>query len=249
MGTDDIGAATKALAEAVTALSKSMGRNFAELGHDVNSQVAGSLRAASQELSEVSVRIGRDSAATSTKRSQQTRARLIEAARRLFAEQGYEAASLGDVATEAGFTKGAVYANFASKEDLLLEVAKNLAEENERLLNAAEQPAAEALAQYLGAPGQNQNQILTTEIALYAARHPEVREQLTDLFDQSVTRVARLIATGNGGSPDNPTRHDRDTAIGMLAIGANVQLLGPSTDGDTAEAVAGRLINRLLQNP
>jgi AcrR family transcriptional regulator len=49
-----------------------------------------------------------------------TRAELIRAARRLFVRNGYAATSLADIAEEAGLTKGAVYSNFESKEDLFL---------------------------------------------------------------------------------------------------------------------------------
>jgi AcrR family transcriptional regulator len=47
------------------------------------------------------------------------RERLLAAAAKLFAERGYRAASVDDVAAEAGFSKGAVYWHFDSKEDLL----------------------------------------------------------------------------------------------------------------------------------
>src|SRR5437764_15413442 len=53
-------------------------------------------------------------------RRAQTRARLLEAAARVYARRGFEAATLDEVAEEAGFTKGAVYDHFGSKEKLLL---------------------------------------------------------------------------------------------------------------------------------
>lgn len=46
------------------------------------------------------------------------RRRLLDAAMRVFAATGYDAASLGQVATAAGFTKGAVYSNFSGKDEL-----------------------------------------------------------------------------------------------------------------------------------
>lgn len=49
-----------------------------------------------------------------------TRRDLLRAAARLFLRHGYVATSLSDIAVEAGVTKGAVYSNFASKEDLFL---------------------------------------------------------------------------------------------------------------------------------
>jgi AcrR family transcriptional regulator len=49
-----------------------------------------------------------------------TRARLLDAARRVFARRGFHAASLEEIAQEAGATTGAIYSNFAGKEDLFL---------------------------------------------------------------------------------------------------------------------------------
>jgi TetR/AcrR family transcriptional regulator, transcriptional repressor of aconitase len=51
-----------------------------------------------------------------------TRADLLDAAARVFAAQGYHAASVDQVAEAAGYTKGAVYSNFSSKEELFLEL-------------------------------------------------------------------------------------------------------------------------------
>ena len=51
-----------------------------------------------------------------------TRARLLETAARLFQADGYNATSLDKVAHEAGFSKGAVYSNFATKHELGLAV-------------------------------------------------------------------------------------------------------------------------------
>src|SRR5271166_5705353 len=51
-------------------------------------------------------------------RTQATRSKLLEAAERIFARDGFEAARLEDIASEAGYTRGAFYANFDSKEDI-----------------------------------------------------------------------------------------------------------------------------------
>jgi len=49
-----------------------------------------------------------------------TRSKLLEAAGKVFAHRGLERATVDEVAGEAGYTKGAFYANFKSKEDLFL---------------------------------------------------------------------------------------------------------------------------------
>lgn len=51
-----------------------------------------------------------------------TRARLLEAAREVVAREGYEGASIDRIAEEAGYSKGAFYSNFGSKEEIFLEL-------------------------------------------------------------------------------------------------------------------------------
>ena len=53
---------------------------------------------------------------------QQTRAKVLAAARRLFSEQGYEGATIRDIASAAGMSTGAVFANFTDKSDLFREI-------------------------------------------------------------------------------------------------------------------------------
>src|SRR4030081_2011237 len=67
-------------------------------------------------------------------RRAQTRTRLLEAAARVYARRGFDGATIDEVAEEAGFTKGAVYDHFGSKEKLLLalldeHLAKQIAEQ------------------------------------------------------------------------------------------------------------------------
>jgi AcrR family transcriptional regulator len=53
---------------------------------------------------------------------QQTRAKVLAAARKLFSEHGYEGATIRDIATAAGMSTGAVFANFSDKSDLFREI-------------------------------------------------------------------------------------------------------------------------------
>ena len=50
------------------------------------------------------------------------RAKLLASARALFATEGFGGASVDGIAEEAGFTKGAFYSNFESKEDIVLDL-------------------------------------------------------------------------------------------------------------------------------
>jgi AcrR family transcriptional regulator len=57
---------------------------------------------------------------TRSERQAKTRADLLAAAARVFARRGYDAASVTEIAEEAGYSHGAVYSNFEGKEDLFL---------------------------------------------------------------------------------------------------------------------------------
>ena len=59
---------------------------------------------------------------TRLEQQEQTRERIVAAADALFVERGFHASSVGDIAAAAGYTKGAVYSNFAAKEDVFFAV-------------------------------------------------------------------------------------------------------------------------------
>lgn len=75
-----------------------------------------------------------------------TRAKLLENAVRVVAAEGYEGASIDKIAEAAGFSKGAFYSNFSSKEELFLELLEGHAGQDvveiARLLDGVSEPAA-----------------------------------------------------------------------------------------------------------
>jgi AcrR family transcriptional regulator len=70
-------------------------------------------------------------------RALRTRNTILAAARRVFAERGYDGATVDDVADAAGCSKGAFYFHFSSKEQVLLALLDNWADERTRQLRAA----------------------------------------------------------------------------------------------------------------
>ena len=60
---------------------------------------------------------------TRERRLERTRSLLLDAAEEVFAEKGFTPASLDDIARAAGYTKGAIYKHFSTKEDLFLAVS------------------------------------------------------------------------------------------------------------------------------
>lgn len=78
--------------------------------------------------------------AAPTARRRETRARLIDAATDVFVEEGLQGASVESICTRAGFTRGAFYSNFSSKEELFLAA---LTHEHEKRLENLRTRAAE----------------------------------------------------------------------------------------------------------
>jgi AcrR family transcriptional regulator len=70
---------------------------------------------------------------------QQTRGKVLAAARRLFSEHGYEGATIRDIAAAAGMSTGAVFANFTDKSDLFREI---MATDLNALIEAMREAAA-----------------------------------------------------------------------------------------------------------
>ena len=72
---------------------------------------------------------------------QQTRTKVLAAARRLFSESGYEGATIRDIASAAGMSTGAVFANFTDKADLFREI---MISDMESLADTMREAAAKA---------------------------------------------------------------------------------------------------------
>ena len=144
---------------------------------------------------------------TPKRRRSATRARLLEGALDVFAERGFHGASVEDICERAGFTRGAFYSNFASKDELVLALFQattdRLLEQIAALLpDLANQPGT-LLDAVLGllddaAPNQRQWYLISTEFTLHALRQPEAaealnhqramfREQLTQLVEESIS--------------------------------------------------------------
>jgi AcrR family transcriptional regulator len=118
-------------------------------------------------------------------RAETTRARLIQSAEKIFARDGFEAAKLEEIAAEAGYTRGAFYANFASKEDLFLallerEISNRIANA-ESLMAKFSDPEAklQAFRKFFLTMCQDRRwSLLALEFKLFAVRHPEAKARL-----------------------------------------------------------------------
>jgi AcrR family transcriptional regulator len=129
-----------------------------------------------------------------------TRSRLLSAAARVFSRKGMLKGSIEDVVQEAGYTKGAFYANFASKEDLFLAMlderfADRLGEV-ERAFASEESPpeqARHAAADFAHASRADPHyKRLFLEFATYALQEPGFRDELLSRFETLRARMAEI---------------------------------------------------------
>lgn len=68
---------------------------------------------------------------------QRTREKIVAAARALFAERGYDGATIRDIAKTAGMSTGAVFASFTDKSDLFTDIAETEQAELHAIMRAA----------------------------------------------------------------------------------------------------------------
>ena len=125
---------------------------------------------------------------TRAEKKAETRAALLRSATTVFAQQGMERASIDDVARHAGYTKGAFYANFASKEDLflalldehfaeLLERLDLVVSGDEDLVDQAREGAASFMSFIAADPDWER---LFFDFSAYAMRNEAFRVELVD---------------------------------------------------------------------
>jgi AcrR family transcriptional regulator len=118
-----------------------------------------------------------------TPKGEATRARLIELAARVFAEEGYAAVSMRDIANRSGLSSGAIYGSFKGKAHLLAEaVEATIASDVETLPAAVTEltlPEIDAY-QYEHLPRRDRTRTLLLEAAVAARSDPDVRARLRD---------------------------------------------------------------------
>ncbi len=134
-------------------------------------------------------------------RKARTRADLIAAARRVFLARGFHAATLEEIAEDAGYTKGAVYSNFAGKDDLFLALlAEHYAQRAATYasLVLAEEDAEQtyrSIATFMLDAYEREPAWwpLVSDFSTHAARHPELNERLRATREGFIDAIATTI--------------------------------------------------------
>jgi AcrR family transcriptional regulator len=159
---------------------------------------------------------------TQAERREETRELVFAAAARVFAQRGFHATSLDAIAEEAGFSRGAVYYNFADKEELFLELLDRRCAERAQDLRAvfADTPEDDVAATSRQAQLAAQNALdamtgdpewraLYLEFLAHAARDPAFRrrfskrsQEMRGALEDVVVQRTQPVAGALGMEPE-----------------------------------------------
>ena len=159
-----------------------------------------------------------------------SREQLLTAAARVFARAGYHGASMSEIAAEAGFSKGALYWSFASKEELFFALLDELDEQLRALIAAsASQERTGELSRGISAVLTDAREVvlLFHEYSALAVRDPKVAARYAGrnarLREEIATAVRRRHETI--GVPLAIPAEDLATALIALVDGLSIQQL------------------------
>ena len=153
------------------------------------------------------------------------RAQIVTAARQEMNRTGYQAASIDAIMAAAGLTRGGFYAHFSSKEDLLVEIMKNMQDEPLPLF-ASQLKATAAIPDgpcgaraFIDAYLSPEHRDRVDQGCSVPPLSPEIErsgDKVRDAFDDYARDVARKLTVLKG----TPTGEDGidDSTIGMLAL-------------------------------
>jgi AcrR family transcriptional regulator len=157
-------------------------------------------------------------------RTEETQAKILQAAEAIFSERGFEKAQLEEVAARAGYTRGAIYAHYASKEDLFLALMEHRVLTKftaiRQVIEAAPEVSTrvEIFKRWLSEQLSDDTWgILMLEFKLYALRRPESREKLQNLYDLLFKSSGRdFIALLLGDDLDKATRAGAERRLAIM---------------------------------
>jgi AcrR family transcriptional regulator len=178
----------------------------------------------------------------------------LAAAARVFARRGYDGASVVEIAEEAGYSHGAVYSNFADKEDLFLALYERWVAERVAEINAERVDGATAgeNARVLVAAWSRRLAadpdafLLRLEFTAHAARDPVLRAKLGARVGAVPLAIERLTERADDGTAREFGLPVADVALGLQALSLGLALEALANPGAVRPEVGGELAARLL---
>lgn len=189
---------------------------------------------------------------TQAQRRAQSRGALLESAARGLSRQGYAKLNLEQVASEAGYTRGALYHQFTDKAALALAVIEwvdeSWREEVGPLIDRESKPVDALLAMARGHAVFCRRDVARVVMALrveFSGQDHPVGREIERISESGIKRVTRLIQAGrrDGSIPPGPPARSVALAFVGALEGAVIALAGqaPHDEELAARAVAGVL--------
>src|ERR1700716_2994963 len=155
-----------------------------------------------------------------------TRDKLFEAAARVFEDEGINAASIETITAAAGFTRGAFYSNFASKDELIIAMLGDHVERSIRrcleLLANHKDPAdfIDAFRDMIRSRRDplGRSPLLHMEMILFVARAEKRRPELAKRLRARRKLIADIVETTSKNSGRNPALNPAWTGAVILAM-------------------------------
>jgi AcrR family transcriptional regulator len=166
---------------------------------------------------------------TRAERRAQTRAALLEAAARVFVERGFTGASVEAIATEAGYTRGAFYSNFATKEELFaallqergFELARSVARESGGMTPGEIGASAAAVHEHATAEWMVR---LFLEVLAHAGRDPDTRRLAAGFWSGTRDIAAEQIGRSYAEAGREPPADPGEIASAFIALDVGLAL-------------------------
>jgi AcrR family transcriptional regulator len=167
-----------------------------------------------------------------TRQKAATRAALLAAGRTVFVRDGYQRASLDRVAAEAGFTKGAVYANFATKADLFLAIYEERSSARAELITQAAAAASDLedlrrrmVDDWRHVMARERGwSLLLIEFWVHAAREPELRPRLREAHLTVRNAISAALESVVSRSTETLPMAPAQLAVAVMALGNGLNL-------------------------
>ncbi len=183
----------------------------------------------------------------------ETKLRLLAAAAEVFAQRGFAAATLDEIAEKAGHTKGAVYYNFTDKEGLFLALLDQRVEANLQAVAASLDPQKQGSAQDTALNTTIEQArardpqwcLLMTEFWLYAMRNPPVHARLTEHQHRLHNLVADLFQQQCAQHGITPAVPLPDLAALLLAADTGLAQMGLTDPALVPAGLYGHLVQLL----
>lgn len=184
-----------------------------------------------------------------------TREQLLDAAARVFARHGFHGASVEAVSEEAGFSTGAVYSNFESKEELFLTLYEERMDRRRReLRETVEQSRSPTIglasaAASLGEVLRRERNwfLLYFEFSLHAARDPVFARRFENLRQQGLAELADGLARALGPLRGDVSLAPRELAQVIRALSYGLALDRLVDEGSVPDSLPGRALEFLFR--